>query len=76
MFDVQAASWIEKKPGVSGGEPCVRNTRHGVAGLVQWRRMGLTDAQILARHPDLARGDLEAAWAYNDLNPEEIDRAR
>jgi uncharacterized protein (DUF433 family) len=50
-------------------------TRHGVAGLVQWRRLGLTDAQILERHPDLTQGDLETAWSYYDRNREEVDQA-
>jgi uncharacterized protein (DUF433 family) len=75
MPDVQETSWIEKNPGVRGGDPCIRKTRHGVAGLVQWRRMGLTDAQILERHPDLTQADLETAWAYYDQNREEVDQA-
>ncbi len=74
MSGVQVASWIEKRPGVLGGQACVRNTRHGVAGLVEWRRLGLSDAEILGRHPGLTPGDLEAAWAHRERNPEEIDR--
>lgn len=75
MPDVQVASWIEKSPGVRGGDACIRKTRHGVAGLVQWRRLGLTDAQILDRHPDLTQVDLETAWDYYDRNREEVDQA-
>jgi uncharacterized protein (DUF433 family) len=74
MPSVQLASWIEKNPGVRGGDACIRKTRHGVAGLVQWRRLGLTDDEILDRHPDLTQVDLETAWAYYDQNPEEVDR--
>ncbi len=66
---------IERDPGVCGGEARVRNTRHTVAGLVQWRRLGLTDARILEHHPDLTEADLQAAWAYYRQHIEEIDRA-
>ena len=36
---------------------------------------GLSDEQILSRHPGLTRTDLEAAWEYYRSNPGEIDRA-
>ena len=45
-----------------------------MAGLVQWRRLGLSDTRILEQHPDLNLSDLEAAWAYNDQHREEIER--
>jgi uncharacterized protein (DUF433 family) len=67
-------SWIRKTPGVCGGEPCVHNTRHTVAGLVEWKKQGLTDARILEHHPDLTQADLEAAWAYYDAHREEIEQ--
>jgi uncharacterized protein (DUF433 family) len=59
-----SASWVERNPGVCGGAACIRNTRHTVAGLVQWRRLGLSDERILEHHPDLNSADLETAWAY------------
>jgi uncharacterized protein (DUF433 family) len=68
-------SWIEKTPGVCGGDARIRATRHTVAGLVAWRRLGLTDPQILERHPDLMPADLEAAWSYSEAHPDEIERA-
>src|SRR5919108_4066246 len=68
-------SWIQKSPGVCGGEPCVRNTRHTVAGLVEWNKQGLTDARILEHHPDLTQADLEAAWAYYATHREDIEQA-
>jgi uncharacterized protein (DUF433 family) len=68
-------SWIRKTPGVCGGEPCVRNTRHTVAGLVEWKKQGLTDARILEHHPDLTLADLEAAWAYYATHREQIEQA-
>jgi uncharacterized protein (DUF433 family) len=71
----ETKSWVEKNPGVCGGDACIRNTRHTVAGLVEWRRLGLSDTRILEHHPDLTQADLNAAWAYFDANREEIDRA-
>lgn len=74
MNQAARASWIEKNPGVCGGAARVRNTRHTVAGLVQWRRLGLTDERILEHHPDLNSSDLETAWAYYDQHPDEIEQ--
>jgi len=54
-------SWIEKTPGVCGGEAWIRHTRHTVAGLVQWRALGLTDGRILEHHPDWIEADWEAS---------------
>lgn len=68
-------SWIQTSPGVSGGEPCIRNTRHTVAGLVEWKKQGLTDARILEHHPDLTLADLAAAWDYYATHREEIEQA-
>ena len=31
----QTASWIKKTKGVQGGDACIRDTRHTVAGLVE-----------------------------------------
>lgn len=69
------SSWITKTPGVCGGDACIRTTRHTVAGLVEWKQLGLTDARILEHHPDLAQADLEAAWAYYAEHAAEIERA-
>ncbi len=71
----ETTSQIQKTCGVCGGEPCVRTTRHTVAGLVQWQRLGLSDEQILRHHPDLTQADLDAAWDYYQCNTEDIDRA-
>jgi uncharacterized protein (DUF433 family) len=72
---VTAASWIQRSPGVCAGEACVRNTRHSVSGLVEWRRLGLSDAQILEHHPDLTEADLGVAWSYYHEHTQEIDHA-
>jgi uncharacterized protein (DUF433 family) len=70
-----ATSWIEKNPEVCGGDACIRNTRHTVYGLVEWKRLGLSDERILQHHPDLSRADLEAAWEYYAVHREEIEEA-
>lgn len=75
MPEVRETAAVRKTPGVCGGEACIRDTRHTVSGLVQWRGLGLADHQILERHPDLNQDDLDAAWTYYDRNREEIDRA-
>jgi uncharacterized protein (DUF433 family) len=70
-----ASSWVEKRPGVCGGDARIRMTRITVWGIVEWRSLGLSDAEILQHHPDLTQADLEAAWEYYDQNQEEIDQA-
>lgn len=59
-----ASSWMQTTPGVCGGEPCMRTTRHTVAGLVAWKQQGLADARILQHHPDVTLEDVAVAWAY------------
>ena len=66
---------IRKTPGVIGGDACVRNTRIAVWMLVESKRLGRTDAQLLADHPGLSQDDLNAAWAYFAAHPDEIDAA-
>lgn len=69
------SSWIEKTPGVCGGEACIRRTRHNVYGLVTWKKLGLADPEILERHPDLTQEDLDVAWTYWRQYPQEIENA-
>jgi uncharacterized protein (DUF433 family) len=40
-------SWVQKTPGVCGGRACIRNTRITVWGVVNSRRLGAADEQIL-----------------------------
>jgi len=69
------ASWISKTPGVCGGDACIRKTRHPVWRLVEWRRLGLSDREILEQHPDLTLADLQVAWEYAEQHRDEIDQA-
>jgi uncharacterized protein (DUF433 family) len=70
-----ATSWISKKPDRCGGDACVRDTRITVWGLVEWRRLGLTDARILEIIQGLTPADLEAAWDYAAAHPDEMEEA-
>src|SRR5437762_2019001 len=69
-------SWISKKPDRCGGDACIRDTRITVWGLMEWRRLGLTDARILQIVQGLTPADLDAAWEYTASHPEEIEEAR
>jgi uncharacterized protein (DUF433 family) len=41
--------------------------------LVNYRRLGGSDAEILVAYPSLTRSGLEAAWTCADAHAEEID---
>ena len=69
-----ATSWISKTPGVCGGEACIRTTRHTVSGLVEWKRLGVSDEKLITMFsPPLTQDDLDAAWAYAAENALEIE---
>jgi uncharacterized protein (DUF433 family) len=65
---------ITKTAGVCGGDACIRNTRITIAGLVAWRKHGLTDSEIREHVPDVTPDDLRAAWAYYAEHRAEIDQ--
>lgn len=65
---------IEVTPEVCGGEPRIARTRITVRTLEQYRRQGMTEAQLLDAYPSLRATDLVNAWAYVAAHPDEIDR--
>ena len=65
---------INKTPGVSGGDACIRRTRIPVWLLVSLRNLGANDAKLLDAYPTLTATDLDAAWKYHAAHPEEIAR--
>ena len=65
---------IESTPDVCGGEPCIVRTRIPVWILVQSKRLGMSEADILRSYPTLRAEDLTNAWAYERLHHEEMDR--
>jgi uncharacterized protein (DUF433 family) len=70
-----ARSRITKDPTICGGDACIRGHRIPVWVLAGYRRLGLTDEEILRAYPSLTSADLEAAWEYAAAHPEEITRA-
>ncbi|MGK7872792.1 MAG: DUF433 domain-containing protein [Xenococcaceae cyanobacterium] len=64
---------IQKTPGVCGGNARIRNTRIPVWTLISFRQQGASDEELLRNYPGLTKQDLEAAWAYYQEHPGEID---
>ncbi|NER34141.1 MAG: DUF433 domain-containing protein [Oscillatoria sp. SIO1A7] len=72
-----ANSWsgIEKTPGVCGGDACIADTRIPVWVLVNARRLGISETELLKDYPTLSASDLGNAWAYARAYPDEIEIA-
>ena len=64
---------IESNPDVCGGEPCIAHARIPIWILVQSKRLGMTEADILRSYPVLRAEDLADAWTYEELHHEEIE---
>ena len=67
-------SGIESTARVCGGDPRIARTRIPVWTLERYRRLGLTEAQILAAFPVLRATDLVNAWSFVADHQHEIDR--
>lgn len=65
---------IDAIPGVSGGEPCIVRTRIPVWLLVQMRKLGSSEADLLIAYPTLRAEDLVNAWAYYGTFKNQIDQ--
>jgi uncharacterized protein (DUF433 family) len=65
---------IESTPGVCGGAPRIVRTRIPVWVLVQARRLGVSEAELLRWYPTLRAEDLANAWAYFQAHQEEIEQ--
>jgi uncharacterized protein (DUF433 family) len=65
---------IESNPGICGGEPCIVRTRIPIWVLVQARRLGKNEGELLQAYPTLRAEDLANAWAYARSHLEEIER--
>ena len=64
---------VESSPDVAGAEACLVRTRIPVWVLVQARRLGSSEAEILQAYPSLRAEDLINAWAYFDAHKAEIE---
>lgn len=67
-------SGIESTAGVCGGDPRVAGTRITVRTLEAYRRLGASEAELLANYPTLRAVDLVNAWAYVAAHSDEIER--
>ncbi len=65
---------IESDPTICGGEPRIVRTRIPIWLLVQARRLGTTEADILKSYPSLRAEDIVSAWAYYRSHKEEIEQ--
>jgi uncharacterized protein (DUF433 family) len=65
---------IDSVSGVCGGEPCIVRTRIPVWVLVQARRLGASEADLLRCYPTLRAEDLANAWAYARAHRDEIEQ--
>jgi uncharacterized protein (DUF433 family) len=65
---------IDSTPDVLGGEARIVRTRIPVWALVQARRLGATEADILRSYPALRAEDLTNAWAYARAYHDEIEQ--
>lgn len=65
---------IDSDPAVLGGDACIVRTRIPVWLLVQSRRLGMSEADILHSYPTLNAEDLSNAWAYARAFPDVIDQ--
>ena len=70
-----ASRGVSKTAGIQGGEACIDGTRIPVWILVNYRRLGGSDSDLLRDYPSLTTADLEAAWEYAAAHADEIDRA-
>ena len=65
---------IDSTPDVLGGEAHIVRTRIPVWVLVQARRLGTSEADLLRSYPTLRAEDLANVWAYARLHRDEIER--
>lgn len=65
---------IESAPDTCGGEACIVRTRIPVWVLVQARRLGTKEADLLRAYPTLRAEDLVNAWAYYRSHRDEVEQ--
>ena len=64
---------IEKTPNVCGGSACIIRTRIPVWTLISFKKLGMSNKNLLDSYPTLRPQDLNNAWAYYKANKKEID---
>lgn len=69
----QPGHYIERRPGVQGGDPCIVGTRVPVWVLAAMHKQGDTAQDILEAYPDLTAAQVHAALCYYYDHRAEID---
>lgn len=64
---------IDFAPAVCGGDPCIARTRIPVWLLERYRRLGVSERDLLDSYPSLRAEDLANAWAFARIHAVEID---
>jgi len=57
-------NYIEIKPDVRFGKPCIKSTRISVSDVLGWLANGMTSEEILADFPELTEEHIQACLAY------------
>jgi len=70
----EAEQGIEADPTICDDEPRIVRTRIPVWVLVQARKLGTSEAEILRAYPTLRAEDLTNAWAYYRGHRDEIEQ--
>ena len=65
--------FVRETPGVSGGYPCVGNTRIPVRLIVEFTREGVSIARLLAMYPQLTPELIRGALDYYAAFPDRVD---
>ncbi len=65
---------VESTPDVCGGEARIVRTRIPIWVLIQARRLGTSEADLLQSFLTLRAEDLVHAWAYYRSHPDEIEQ--
>jgi uncharacterized protein (DUF433 family) len=65
---------IRHTEGIVGGNACVRNTRIPAWTLVQLKKLGRSEAELITDYPGLTREDLDAVWTYYRDHTDEIEK--
>jgi uncharacterized protein (DUF433 family) len=69
----QHTNYIERRPGVQGGDPCIVGTRVPVWVLAAMHKQGDTAQDILEAYPNLTAAQVHAALCYYYDHRAEID---
>lgn len=65
---------ITKTPNVCGGSARIAGSRIPVWTLVEYRKLGSSEAELLSMYPTLRSEDLTNAWTYYRSHKSEIEQ--